>query len=922
MTHYGYDDVKAIIMRNLRKAETVTSEMVSAEIRLLLEAFKNANLIGDIDPDALYRDITSQISVWQPDPSVLRDRKHINWVPEWRAQISWGFWERYREYLEEEKSWPQKITNKLHAITDSILGDLGNPNEAGSWDRRGMVVGDVQSGKTANYTGLICKGADAGYKLIIVLAGMTNDLRSQTQSRLDAEFLGFESEVGKLHQNGSRIGVGKLEDHGQLIAQPLTYSSKDGDFRAKTGTNFKLGGNPLLLVVKKNTSVLKRIFSWVESQGTPHPETGVKELYDIPLLLIDDEADNASVNTKSEDDDPTAINRAIRKILNAFTKSSYVGYTATPFANIFIMPDDEKSDPSSHGPDLFPRNFIYYINPPVNYIGAARVFGFPEEIDGIDTEDHSLHLIRSAEDSQTAFPAKHKKHLSVDALPDSLIDAIHAFVIVCAARSARGHRTVHNSMLIHVTRFNNVQAQIIDLVEAEIVNVQRILEYQTGHQATALLTRLHDIWHSDFLPTSDIVFAEIDDSTLTHLDWENVEAELLNSALKIQVRGINGDAGGALDYADNPNGLHVIAVGGDKLSRGLTLEGLSVSYYTRPARNYDTLLQMGRWFGYRPGYLDLCRLYTTEELVGWYQHISVATEELKREFRLMELSNLTPEEYGLKVRTHPAGLSITAANKIRHGRNMQVTFSGQLSQTTVFHKNGALQERNFEHTEKWLTSLGAEKKIKNRNFIWTGVSAQQVVSFLRGFEAHPLCRKADTDLLVKYIEKLNGYGELTNWTVMLPSSGRAAHSSTIAGREVGLIHRTDSTPEGDTYMLKNANILSPTDQYGDLDDSQLSKALGLTITAWEADESRAKKRPQNPSGPFIREARPPESSLLLIYPLDPTNIRNDGKQVTNTPFMGFAISFPRGSHDYLVEYKVNTRYWQDRYGSDEDDDEL
>lgn len=920
MGHYGYDDVKATVMRNLRKAETVTSEMVSNEIRMLLEAFRAAKLVDDIDPDALYRDITSQISVWQPDPSVLRDRKHINWVPESRAEISWGFWERYREYLEEEKNWSQKITNKLHTITDSILGDLGNPRETGSWDRRGMVVGDVQSGKTANYTGLICKAADAGYKLMIVLAGMTNDLRSQTQSRLDAEFLGFESEVGKLHKNGSRIGVGRLEDHGQLIAQPLTYSSKNGDFRAKTGTNFQLGGNPLLLVVKKNTSVLKRILSWVESQGITNPQTGQKTLSDIPLLLLDDEADNASVNTKTEDEDPTAINRAIRKILNVFSQSSYVGYTATPFANIFIMPDDEKADPSSHGPDLFPRNFIYYINPPVHYVGAARVFGFPEDIDGIDYEDHSLPLIRSADDADTAFPPKHNKHLTVDALPESLIEAIHSFIIVCAARSARGHGTFHNSMLIHVTRFNNVQAQIIDLVQAELVSIQRMLEYKTGPQAKALVNRLEEFWRLDFQPTSSSVTAEIDDITLTDLSWEDVEAELLNACLKLQVRGINGDAGGVLDYADNPNGLHVIAVGGDKLSRGLTLEGLSVSYYTRPARNYDTLLQMGRWFGYRPGYLDLCRLYTTEELVGWYQHIAIATEELKREFRLMELSNLTPEEYGLKVRTHPAGLSITAANKIRHGRNMQVTFSGQLSQTTVFHKNDELQERNFRHTDRWLTSLGPKNDSNNGSLIWKKRNPADILSFLKSFETHPLSRKADADLLARYIEKLNGYGELKNWTVMLVSSRTAANTEEIAGHTTGLIQRTDSTEERDVYMLKNANILNPPDQYIDLEPDQLEKALRLTVEAWEGGKSRAKNRPQEPSGPFIREARPRENGLLLIYPLDPAKALKNGDKVCSTPLIGFAVSFPRGSRNDLVEYKVNTKYWQDRYGDEEDDE--
>ncbi|MCY4101565.1 MAG: hypothetical protein OXF46_11710, partial [Rhodobacteraceae bacterium] len=228
MAHFGYDDVKATIMRNLRKIETVTSKIIWDEIKILLDAYNAANLIEEIDPDTLFRDISSLISVWQPDPSVLRDRKHINWVPSMRSEIDWGFWRRYREFIEEEKGWSDKITAKLDSITDNILGDIGNPYQEGSWDRRGMVVGDVQSGKTANYTGLICKATDAGYKLIIVLAGMTNDLRSQTQSRLDAEFLGFESEVGKLHDSGSKIGVGKLEAHGDLIVQPLTYSSKGG----------------------------------------------------------------------------------------------------------------------------------------------------------------------------------------------------------------------------------------------------------------------------------------------------------------------------------------------------------------------------------------------------------------------------------------------------------------------------------------------------------------------------------------------------------------------------------------------------------------------------------------------------------------------------------------------------------------------
>ncbi|MBN1379487.1 MAG: Z1 domain-containing protein [Gammaproteobacteria bacterium] len=917
MAHYAYDDVKSLIMRTLRQKETVTSDIIIKEVNILLEALKAANLVDEIDSDMLFRDISSQISVWQPDPSVLRDKKHFNWLPERKSEIGWGFWKRYRQYLEDEKNWSSNVTAKLDSITDSILGDIGNPAQTNSWDRRGMVVGDVQSGKTSNYTGLICKAVDAGYKLVLVLAGMTNDLRSQTQSRLDAEFLGFESELGKLHDNSSRIGVGKLADHGQLIVQPLTYSAKDGDFRAKTGANLQLGGNPLILVVKKNVSVLKRVLKWVESQGITNPDTGEKVVKGLPILLLDDEADNASVNTKTEDEDPTAINRAIRKILKIFSQSSYVGYTATPFANIFILPDED--DPSEYGPDLFPKNFIYYISPPDNYVGAAQIFGLSEDVDGIDSIDRSFPLIRRAEDSEVVFPPRHKKEQLVDHLPDSMIEALQAFVLTCAARRVRGQKNVHNSMLIHVTRFNLVQEQIQELVSVEIIKMQRMLEYQTGKQASKFIFQLQTMWEADFSPTSKTVRERTDDQTLTNIKWEEVYNELLEAVLKIQVRGINGYAGGVLDYADNSKGLNVIAIGGDKLSRGLTLEGLTVSYYTRPAKNYDTLLQMGRWFGYRPGYVDLCRLYTTEELVAWYQHISVASEELKREFRLMELSNLTPEDYGLKVRTHPNELNITASNKIRHGKRMLVTFSGHLAQTTVFQKDKAQEESNFNHTEGWLKRLGAPDNLKKNNLIWENIDPGTIKQFLKGYRTHPLSRKAETDLLIKYIEKLNERGELTNWTAVVISNSTPERKHEISGYDVGLVQRTDDTPESDLYMLKNANIISPADQYLDLTKEQESEAMRRTIEAWKEGKTRSKKQPKTPSGPFIRSIRPPENGLLLIYPLNPDIIQYKQEKVTDLPIIGFAISFPKGSRDEVIEYQVNTRYWQDRYAEDEDD---
>lgn len=911
-----YENVKKHVVMDLRSEEAPTADQIKKHIKAVVNMQKHIGRNVEIDELALFRDILSQINTWQADGTILRDGKHRNWLPDRKSEIEWNFWKRYRQYLEDEKNWATTVTNRLDKSTDSILGDIGNPAQGGRWDRRGMVVGEVQSGKTANYTGLICKSVDAGYKLIIVLAGMTNDLRSQTQSRLDAEFLGFESEAGKVHSTGSCIGVGKIEVSEKLRVLPLTFASKNGDFRANKSINLQLGGTPILLVVKKNTSVLKRILKWVQNQGKPQHETGKKIVDEIPLLLLDDEADNASVNTKSEDEDPTAINRTIRQILNSFQQSSYVGYTATPYANIFILPDE---DPNlEYGADLFPKGFIYHIAPPSNYIGPARLFGLAEDLDTSQHTTEGLPLIRNADDAGEFFPLSHKKELVVSALPGSLINALHSFIINCAARRVRGQKEVHNSMLIHVTRYNSVQRQVIGLIKDELTNIQRMIEYNTGEQAGQLFQEMEKLWQEDYVPTHESVCRIYEDPQLISVKWKEVYAQLLPAITKILVRGVNGDEGGILDYDQYPNGLNVIAIGGDKLSRGLTLEGLSVSYYVRPARNYDTLLQMGRWFGYRPGYVDLCRLYTTQNLKSWYEHISVANEELRREFNYMELCCLTPDKYGLKVRTHPNGLNITAANKIRHGKRMQVSFSGHLTQTTIFHKNAKIQEENFKATDKWLLSLSAPVIEKNR-IIWNDISAAHIMDFLKNYESHPLCRQAESDLLIKYLQKMLEIGELTKWTVgLISNSGSNAKPYTIAGCKIGLIQRGDNTPEDNNhYMLKKSNILSPEDELLDISEEQKTNALANNIATWEAGATRSKSKPEKPSGPFIRKVRSPQNGLLLLYPLDHSNF---DKPFSSHPIIGIAISFPESSHGQTiaVEYQVNTKYWSEHFGEDDD----
>ena len=447
-----------------------------------------------------------------------------------------------------------------------------------------------------------------------------------------------------------------------------------------------------------------------------------------------------------------------------------------------------------------------------------------------------------------------------------------------------------------------------------------MIEYGTGQQATRLMEAMEKLWIEDFLPTTKSVMKSVDDPQLIDVTWKDVRRELFPAITRILVRGINGEAKGVLDYENHPTGLNVIAVGGDKLSRGLTLDGLSISYYIRPAKNYDTLLQMGRWFGYRPGYIDFCRLFTTDDLLGWYEHIAVANEELRREFNIMELTHQRPIDYGLKVRTHPDGLNVTAANKIRHGRKMQVSFSGHLSQTTIFHKNGKVHADNLQATENWLKTL-SRPKVEKTKVTWTGVSATQIVAFLEKYTSHPLCRKAETDLLAKYIEKLVGFGELKNWTVVVVSNSESAATPyTLAGHKIGLTTRADNTPDDSSiYMLNKSNILSPKDEQVDLTDPQLAAALAANIVAFEKGDTRS-KTPVSPSGPFIRGQRPAQNGLLLIYPLDPKKIT---KPILSKPIIGFAISFPESSKgkESAIEYQVNTTYWRDRYG-EEDDDEI
>lgn len=920
----------------------ITPSLIAEKITLVISM--NPKWGEGLNRDAVTDELIRRFSMWTgQDTALTSDIDHEAWLTSARKQ-DWRYWQRYREWLERKLSF--KVVEALDRSTDTILEQLEDPNRDGSWDRRGLVVGHVQSGKTGNYTGLICKAADAGYKIIIVLAGMHNNLRSQTQMRLDEGFLGYET---KPAQDDIRIiGVGEIDGDPAIRPNYVTNRTDKGDF--STAIARKLGitpeQRPWLFVVKKNKTVLERLYRWIRNHvaDTHDPETSRRIVTRLPLLLIDDEADHASVDTGEQwfdaegnpDDEhqPTAINSRIRKILHSFSKASYVGYTATPFANIFIH---EKGATREEGPDLFPSAFIINLAASSNYIGPSKVFGHS----GPDGREGGVPLVRTVDDYSNGdgrggwMPQKHNVthtplHDVGTALPPSLVEAIDAFLLSCALRDIRGQGSDHSSMLIHVTRFNAVQQHVHSQVDEHVRHIRQRLQRRVDHED--IVQRLRSLWEEDFIPTTQAILAIAPDQASPQQPiWEDVLQALTDNIGDVQVRMINGTAKDALDYSDHKGvGLKVIAIGGDKLARGLTLEGLCISYFLRASRMYDTLMQMGRWFGYRPDYLDLCRLYTTHELCEWFEHITDAAEELRDEFDLMAASNGTPRDYGLKVQSHSV-LMVTSRLKMRSAKSLMLSFSGQLLETVSLYRDNPTLQQNLNAAKQLLSSLGKPEPNPTRQrfgsqqnwtgFLWSDIDTTHIVEFLSSYRTHPEAHKVNSALLAEFIQSMAIKNELTHWTVALIGGGTGETLEIVNGISVSMLKRKANGPFEDRYAI--GRLLSPRDEAIDLDEAAWGEALKLTREAWRNDPARASdgKEPEVPNGPAIRKVRGfgsndtpahPERGVLLIYALDPEQAEAGFPEETH-PIIAFGISFPGSNSGLKVEYKINNVGWELEY---------
>ncbi|MBF0628559.1 MAG: Z1 domain-containing protein [Magnetococcales bacterium] len=926
---------------------SITPAVIAEKMDMVLKM--NPRWGEGLNRDYVTDELIRRFSLWIGQDTILTSNDgHEAWLVASRKR-EWRYWQRYSEWLERTLSF--KAIDGLDQSTDTVLGLLEDPLRAGVWDRRGLVVGHVQSGKTGHYTGLICKAADAGYKIVIVLAGLHNNLRSQTQMRLDEGFLGYETRP--VQGDIQIIGVGEIDKDSSIRPNFATNRSNNGDFTTSVAKNLGISPEerPWLFVVKKNKTVLERLFRWIRNHVADHhdQEGGRRVVTNLPLLVIDDEADHASVDTgeqifnadgrPDEEHQPTAINRLVRSILHSFAKSAYVGYTATPFANIFIH---ERGETREEGQDLFPSAFIINLAAPSNYIGPAMLFGQKSD----DGRDGGIDLVRGISDHAAEndldgwMPPRHKNgHIpmfnGVDALPPSLGEAIDAFLLACVVRKLRGQENDHASMLVHVTRFNSVQRHVHLQIEQQVRHLRQRLTRRIGHEQ--VLANLKALWDQDFLPTSrhlgkihpDLVPEEMP-------GWEEVVAHLPDVVSDIQVKMINGTAKDALDYSEYKGaGLKVIAIGGDKLARGLTLEGLCVSYFLRASRMYDTLMQMGRWFGYRPGYLDLCRLYTTSDLSEWFGHITDAAEELREEFDIMAATGATPREYGLKVQSHSV-LMVTSRLKMRSARNLMLSFSGQLLETVVLYRTKEVLDRNLVTARRLIASLGRPEvdpeRIRNGSrqkwtgsFLWTDVPATELVDFLTHYKTHPGAHKVNSLLLAEFIQSMSATGELTRWTVAVIGGGEGSPLVLRDDIVFNTMKRKMKGTQDDRYSI--GRLMSPRDEAIDLDEDAWNAALQMAKAAWHADPGRRKEsgEPDTPNGPAIRKVRGfgapgvaahPERGLFFLYGLDPKEAEAGFSEDT-PPVVAFAISFPGSNSGTKVEYKVNNVLWEQEYGSAE-----
>lgn len=619
------------------------------------------------------------------------------------------FWGRLRSHFEKE-GWPAYRVEGIDRASTMVVAHTPKPGLT-RFNGKGLVVGYVQSGKTTNFTSVVAKLADEEYDMAIVLSGIHNGLRKQTQERLDEQLRDLN------------------KDHW------LSLTDADKDFHIPTvlpSAYLTAEGKVVLAVVKKNPVVLRRLIKWLEGDNAE------RALKAARVVVIDDEADQASVAT-------ARINPLIRRLLDLLPRSVYIGYTATPFANVFI-------DPSAG--DLYPKDFILNLPLPDGYFGPELVFG-RDDADGDDVD--GLDMVRRIpdEDVGTLRPLKQGDADSfTPTMTSDVVDAVRWFWLATAARRVRADKG-HSTMLIHTSVKTQVHKAFLGPLDE--------LRQETLHRLRArddgLLQELRQQWESETSRVPASGWGRSVDS------FDDVVANLEDVVEATQVLMDNFRSERRLDYTGDP--VVAIAVGGNTLSRGLTLEGLVVSLFVRGASAYDTLLQMGRWFGYRTGYEDLPRIWTTQELEQGFRHLAQVEHEMRNDIELYQSQNTTPMDVAVRIRTHPS-LQITA--KMGAAAPAEISYAGRRVQTRYFARHDRQWlSGNIRAAERLLTAAqrSHDRRPGDSPLLFRRVPVSAVNSFLDEYRVHEDSPDMDTRMMRRYIDQQLQVDppRLTEWNV-------------------------------------------------------------------------------------------------------------------------------------------------------------
>ncbi len=900
-----------LILYGILFGKSISHEELIAKIKKVLCCIPDYKHLSttEIEEIAYAYEYTYGSRTFEPGVTLSNSKANETWFHKKKTCMSnddHKYQRRYESYLINEH-YGDDAKNGIIADAEKVLSLCADPvsNER----KRGLVMGDVQSGKTSNYLALANIACDYGYKIILILAGVTDSLRIQTQERTDEGLIGAVSSTIGNNEIIKYIGVGIVGTGGHY-AIPLTTDI--ADFSAGNFTSNDIN-KPQILVVKKNKSILNAVKKWLKP--------GQTNISSNNILIIDDECDNASINTRKDDEDPSTINGLIRDIYNNFNCSTYVGYTATPFANIFINPEIEVGND-----DLFPSDFIHRLksSSSKSYFGIEKVF-----------KNNNIYWKKIQDNEKNKLLSKHKKDDDIPLLWESLRNSICIFLICNCIRTLRGDSTKHRSMMINVSPYNKIQTRIKELVEEYVTTLRDAIQQYDKYSIERFikhkeLNRIYELYMSDasFASKNEYYKGE---TINQKIPFDCIKSLLLDEIFKFKVTVINNKYKGDQrfkykDYRDT--GARVIAIGGFILSRGLTLEGLMTSYYSRNSMAYDTMLQMCRWFGYRPRYEDLCSIFMSQTSYDCFCAVSDALDNLDSQLDMMAVRGAEPKEFGLMIMESPETLEtdllITARNKMRNSSEIirGLNYSGVAIDTSKLYKDPSKNKKNYDLVNEFIKKLNSSgyilKNVKNR-LMYQDVSNSIIADFISELDIPFENKKFDTDNISSFIRKGEFYD---SWDIVF-ANGDNLHPGEASfkiseNRFIIPVHRSFSyeMDENIIRIAKNNNrLLDPGIFNSGLEPDQVEEAKALACKRAKRKNLSKEATPIAEDYLGVSKRRP----LLVILPiqliqgdsktkdsdysLDKKNIIDDYKR--NDLLIGFGIGFAGREGKIMMKFRIN-----------------